>query len=166
MAIRKRDFSGVPDDRIEYDEEVSDNVIEHVSKADDLRGTFDPANDPYPGSVIEAIGGPEMPRREALGHMSRILFDDAARQHSTLTELPKGMRVQDLLAMVRVPNNPGDNVERTYRERIKSPLTAIRAWCVESQGGSPKAVRECKNMSCPLWSFRMGKNTWRGRSSK
>ncbi len=35
------------------------------------------------------------------------------------------------------------------------PLTGIRRFCLECQGDSPKAVRECPDRQCPLWAWRM-----------
>lgn len=70
---------------------------------------------------------------------------------------PKAMRTEDLLALVKVSSN-GDNVEGRYRDRIRSPLTAIRSYCVECSGGSPKQAGECVQVSCPLWMFRFGTN--------
>lgn len=39
-----------------------------------------------------------------------------------------------------------------------SPVKAIRAWCLECEGGSPKAVRLCSNDKCHLYLYRMGRN--------
>ncbi len=38
-----------------------------------------------------------------------------------------------------------------------TPVRAIRAKCLECQGGSRKGVRDC-TAECPLLRFRMGKN--------
>jgi hypothetical protein len=78
---------------------------------------------------------------------------------------PKDMNHRDLLEMVRVPNED-DKVENFYRERIKSPLTAIRAFCVLCQGGQPSAASGCIGVSCPVWLFRTGKNPLYGKAKK
>lgn len=78
---------------------------------------------------------------------------------------PKEMRVEDVLAMVRAPNRD-DNVETFYRNRIKSPLTGIRAYCVLCSSGSPKMANLCGKTSCPLWPFRFGKNPFFGKLEK
>lgn len=39
-----------------------------------------------------------------------------------------------------------------------TPLKAIRAKCLDCQGGSPKFVKECKTDKCPLWAYRAGNN--------
>lgn len=58
-----------------------------------------------------------------------------------------------------------DEVDRiicTYKSKIKNPLTAIRAFCVECHGGSAVSVTDCMSHSCSLYPFRMGKNTMHG----
>jgi len=75
---------------------------------------------------------------------------------------PNKMPVADLLDMVRSPN-VSDNVETAYRNRVKSPLTAIRAYCVLCAGGSPKAATQCSCITCPLWLFRTGRNPYSRR---
>lgn len=35
------------------------------------------------------------------------------------------------------------------------PFAVIRRFCLECQGESPKAVRECPDRDCPLWAWRM-----------
>ena len=39
-----------------------------------------------------------------------------------------------------------------------SPLKAIRKYCLECGGGSPKEVKLCVIPHCPLFSFRFGHN--------
>lgn len=43
----------------------------------------------------------------------------------------------------------------------QSPLKAIREKCLDCCVGSTSEVKNCPIMSCPLWSFRMGKNPFR-----
>lgn len=40
----------------------------------------------------------------------------------------------------------------------RTPLKAIRAKCLDCQGGSWKLVAGCLSHSCPLWPYRLGKN--------
>ena len=47
------------------------------------------------------------------------------------------------------------------RPKIKGPLTAIRAMCLECVCWQPEEVRECSDRLCPLYRYRMGR---RGRS--
>lgn len=48
-------------------------------------------------------------------------------------------------------------------EEIKSPLKAIRAFCIDCVGGQVKEVKLCPSQICPLHAFRMGKNPYRKR---
>jgi len=79
--------------------------------------------------------------------------------------VPKEMHVNDLLDMVR-QGNETDNVEVAYRERIRSPLTGIRAYCVFCSGGSPRGATNCTNTCCSLWPFRTGSNPFFGKLGK
>ena len=69
-----------------------------------------------------------------------------------------------LLAALPGAVNPAsesaDTIER-YKAKVRNPMTAIRAKCVECSGGSLKEVAECKELSCALIPFRMGKNPFR-----
>lgn len=47
---------------------------------------------------------------------------------------------------------------KRYAEKVKNPLTAIRAKCVECSGGSLKEVAQCPVTKCALHPFRMGTN--------
>jgi hypothetical protein len=150
MAIRKRISQGaalLPDTD-------DDNVINH--RAFDERGVVDPNSDVIGKSYIARLlpGEPDGDTiRGALGALS-LAATSAGRQPA-----PNELPAVDALANTRVMFSPGFNVERTYRNRIRSPLTGIRAFCVVvCKSGSPKAVAACYNMSCPLWSMRMGKN--------
>ena len=42
--------------------------------------------------------------------------------------------------------------------KILTPLRAILAKCLECSAGSPKEVRECVMLDCPLYAYRMGKS--------
>jgi hypothetical protein len=58
-------------------------------------------------------------------------------------------------------NEDGTNYVETiarYKDRVKNPLTAIRANCVECSGGSLKEVSTCRITTCALHPFRMGVN--------
>ena len=46
---------------------------------------------------------------------------------------------------------------------IKSPLKAIRAFCIDCMGGQVREVKLCPSQICPLHAFRMGKNPYRKR---
>lgn len=105
--------------------------------------------------IIDKIGIPKGKERVVLAHLAYNNFQ---------LPVPKEMDVTDLLTLVR-SKQWGDNVEGFYRDRIRSPLTGIRAFCVFCKGGSPKEATECGEVTCPLWSFRTGKNPFHGKFS-
>lgn len=43
-------------------------------------------------------------------------------------------------------------------QRNRTPVKAIRAKCLDCQGGRPSLVRNCEMTDCPLYPYRMGKN--------
>lgn len=45
-------------------------------------------------------------------------------------------------------------------EEIKSPVKAIRAFCLECCGNAPSEVKTCVSKRCPLYAFRFGKNPY------
>lgn len=59
--------------------------------------------------------------------------------------------------------DPGDVVIAKYKKKIKNPMTAIRAHCVECMGGQVKSVADCTSPGCALYPFRMGKNVMHGK---
>lgn len=61
------------------------------------------------------------------------------------------------------PVNPEEETIARYKKRIRNPLTAIRAHCVECFGGAVRDVTDCPSTDCALWPFRMGKNTMHSR---
>lgn len=48
-------------------------------------------------------------------------------------------------------------------DEIKSPLKAIRAFCLDCCGGNANFVKECASKTCSLKSFRFGKNPYAKR---
>lgn len=52
-----------------------------------------------------------------------------------------------------------DEVEEEEVE-VRSPLKAIRKFCVECMGGNRVEVKACTSPKCPLYAFRMGKNPY------
>jgi len=40
-----------------------------------------------------------------------------------------------------------------------TPIRSIRRYCLWCCCGSRKLVKECPTMDCPLWDYRLGKNT-------
>ena len=47
----------------------------------------------------------------------------------------------------------------------RTPLTAIRVFCVECQGGLTQAVAECADADCPFHPYRHGSALEKGRHS-
>lgn len=136
---------------------VDENAALH-ERAKDNRGVFDiRTGDPLTGSSFDGISDEPSVRAGALLGLAYLASetDEVPR--------PEDLKVQDLLTLARLGRN-SDSIEYRYRNRITSPLSAIRAWCVaECRAGSAKAVRLCSSMDCPLWAFRMGQNGMRGR---
>lgn len=81
-----------------------------------------------------------------------------------VTPHPRDVPVEKLLRGVQTVENDGryGKMEEFYRNRIRSPLTGIRAFCVLCMGG-PKAANKCTSVTCPLWAFRTGKNSFYGK---
>lgn len=44
---------------------------------------------------------------------------------------------------------------------LQNPVKAIRAHCIDCSGGSSNEVSLCPMTECPLYPFRLGKNTFR-----
>lgn len=51
-----------------------------------------------------------------------------------------------------------------YKARVKGPLSAIRASCIECMGGQIREVTRCEDTDCSRHPFRMGTNTMDKRS--
>lgn len=45
-------------------------------------------------------------------------------------------------------------------DEIKSPVKAIRAFCLDCCGGNANDVRDCVSKICPLKPFRFGRNPY------
>lgn len=55
------------------------------------------------------------------------------------------------------------NNQRITQPKMKQPVKAIRAFCVECQGGPEvpgisNLIKNCPASSCPLYEFRFGEN--------
>lgn len=58
-----------------------------------------------------------------------------------------------------------DAIRARYAARAKTPLKAIRAFCVHCMGDQPKAVAKCTSHDCPLYPMRMGSNPYQARGA-
>lgn len=74
---------------------------------------------------------------------------------------PKDIPLPDLILIAA--HTAGDHINTKYANKIRSPLTAIRAMCYWCQGEDISGVRNCTAMSCVLFPFRMGKNPFFGK---
>ena len=54
--------------------------------------------------------------------------------------------------------------KKKLTERPKTPLKAIRWFCIECSGDQPKEVKWCSSRDCALWEFRFGKNPNRAKT--
>jgi len=62
--------------------------------------------------------------------------------------------------------NTQDKAIKDYKDKIKNPMTAIRAFCVSCMGGYVGEVGSCTAKDCALYPFRMGKNPHHTRKPK
>lgn len=46
---------------------------------------------------------------------------------------------------------------------LQNPVKAIRAFCIECFGDSPREIVNCTATTCPLYPFRMGTNPYRAK---
>lgn len=123
-------------------------------------------------------------RPEPVDRMAEVITDDTTDEQLELirsaerffafvegsagqTPHPRNVAVSELLRGVQTNMNQNDkefgHIEAFYRNRVRSPLTAIRAWCVLNEGG-PKKANDCTNVTCPLWPFRQGRNAFYGKN--
>ncbi len=53
-------------------------------------------------------------------------------------------------------------MDRKKYGQIKSPLKAIKVFCVEEcNSGNYSYAKTCVDLKCPLYAFRLGKNPYR-----
>lgn len=65
--------------------------------------------------------------------------------------------------------DPEESQEKTvqrYKDRVRNPMTAIRAFCIECMGGYLGEVDKCTSDGCALYKFRKGKNPFHTRKSQ
>ncbi len=101
-----------------------------------------PAYEASPGAVINTdLADVE---KRVIGHLVYAGAD------------PMAVPTDDLVTMLRVVHNH-DNLDHSYRNRIRSKATSVRSYCVMC-AQSAKGARMCASVTCPLWPFRMGNN--------
>lgn len=74
-----------------------------------------------------------------------------------LETLPSGEKVGKL------PGSLGLDMLRELGQP-KTPISAIRAKCLDCCGGSPSEARKCTALDCALWPMRMGVNPFYGKA--
>lgn len=57
-----------------------------------------------------------------------------------------------------------ERINNKYMARAVTPLRAIRAKCIQCQGGMVKAVKACTSTDCALFAFRMEKNPYHSKA--
>jgi hypothetical protein len=90
-------------------------------------------------------------------------FSNAAEPSQQTAQPQAAARSRTELAAVWPPTA---TVARQTGHHRQSPLTAIRAKCLDCSGGSFAEARRCEAVSCPLWPFRAGRHPWLGFSEK
>jgi hypothetical protein len=64
----------------------------------------------------------------------------------------------------RDPRNMGTQELQELGHVPMSPLSALRARCLDCCAGSADEVKKCMAVGCASWPFRMGVNPWRSVS--
>lgn len=73
------------------------------------------------------------------------------------------MEAKPVKTLAQKEQESAARIVKFYESRVKSPSTAIRAFCVQCTGGHPKEVTKCGVTSCALHPFRLGVNPFHGR---
>ncbi|MDH3378271.1 MAG: hypothetical protein OEQ39_15125 [Gammaproteobacteria bacterium] len=55
---------------------------------------------------------------------------------------------------------PQDRAIEKSLLRVRNPLTAIRAFCVQCMGGYVQLIQTCPSVKCPLHAYRRGRNPY------
>jgi hypothetical protein len=124
------------------------------AESDHARSTYESRLD----SIEESIAAEKNPiKRLKLQKQYRMVEYMLSWQGAN----PKELDFDELKEVCNQPLHE-DALSDKYRAKIKGPATAIRAFCIDCQGGSLVAVKDCTSLTCPLWNFRMGKDPLRG----
>lgn len=57
-------------------------------------------------------------------------------------------------------------VIRKYKDKVRNPMTGIRAFCCECMGGYIGEIKQCQSKDCALHPFRTGDNPYHTRKKK
>ncbi len=81
---------------------------------------------------------------------------------------PKQSQQDEKKSLVYADGRPDEtaHVVERYQERVKSPITAIRSFCISCMGGYVKEVKNCTAPDCPLYPLRLGVNVFSAKYGK
>lgn len=68
------------------------------------------------------------------------------------------MKIMDAKALVKATETKRKSKELKAKYKIKSPLKAIRAKCINCSGGRMFDADNCVIPDCPLFPYRKGRN--------
>ena len=80
-------------------------------------------------------------------------------------QMPKRVKPQQSEKVEQSVLDNESRIIQKYKDRINSPITAIRSHCVECMG-AVRSVESCTSVSCSLHPFRMGVNVFDARHKK
>ena len=80
------------------------------------------------------------------------------------SQVPKRLKQEKPEKQEAVDNET--RIIQKYKDRVNSPITAIRANCIECMGGAVRSVESCPATNCALYPFRMGVNVFDSRHKK
>jgi hypothetical protein len=106
---------------------------------------------------IEAVEGSDDPLKFKKLTKLRRELENAEISADYMLKDPKSLNYDQMLEILGMQPSSDTAMDTKYREKIKSPITAIRAFCISCQGDIP-GVNDCATFNCPFWPFRMGKN--------
>jgi hypothetical protein len=81
--------------------------------------------------------------------------------------MPKRVKKEEeVVAHQEQPEDDTMRIVRKYKERVNSPISAIRSHCVECCGGAVRSIESCPATDCSLWPLRMGVNVFDARHKR
>ena len=91
----------------------------------------------------------ETQRKQAVADRLALGRETAARNRALLAAQEDELRAQGV--------EPDVSRRASEGSTVNSPVTAIRAFCLDCTCGSSKEVELCTAPKCPLWRYRFGK---------
>jgi hypothetical protein len=124
-----------------------------TAESSELRAGFEKELDDAYVALHDLTGVKRLKHLKAIDRLEQKLAWQGAN--------PKVVPFEELRDHIRHPAGL-DAIEDKYQARIGNRATAIRAYCVQCQGGSVVGVKECASATCPLHPFRTGSDPLRG----